>query len=136
MVFTKKCLLLFCVAFFGTSSVKAVDYSKVCKNTSNYNGSATAASSMTCDQYIQYYSQSGYVFENISWPNATCSDFTASLAIMDKLSGYVATMCCGGDQKSICVQDYSNMCKTPDNYVGTNKPNGAVSCDNVIAYYT
>ena len=65
----------------GKPTICTPDYSKVCKNTSNYNGSATSAvSSMTCDQYIQVYSQSGNVFENISWPNATCSDFTASLS--------------------------------------------------------
>ena len=140
MVFTKKYLFLFCVAFFATSSVKAVDYSKVCKNTTNYNGSATSASSsMTCDQYNQHLSQSGYgyAFENISWPNATCSDFTASQNTMYTLSVYVAPYCCGGDKKSICVQDYSNTCKTPGNYIGTNGfQNTIISCDNIAAYYT
>ena len=117
---------------------EAADYSSVCLDPADYNGSAVYAGTTTCDAYLTSSSGcvgcAGQVFENVSWPNPTCSNFTATGPAMNLLTT-AATICCGG-KKSVCVKDYSRMCKDPSKYVGTNIASGNVNCDNALAYFT
>jgi hypothetical protein len=121
---------------------EAADYSSVCLDPADYNGSTVYAGTTTCDAYLTSSSGcvgcAGQVFENVSWPNPTCSNFTATGSAVNTLF-YVATKCCGG-KKSVCAKDYSRMCKDPSKYVGTNIAiyiaSGNVNCDNALAYFT
>ena len=117
-----KLILLFIpialVVIVPTPCLGNVNYSNICLNSSNYNGSATIGS-YTCDFYLAYQS-------DIDWNDPASTTSEINVLQWGKY-------CCS-DGKSVLHDDYSKICKNPSTYIGTNivTSMGTNNCDEIM----